>query len=340
MKKQEIDLDRLIVVDIETLVNCFLINCKDVASGQKRTFTFFDHPDYYDQPESFFKFLRACVNNNYTFITFNGLGFDMQVLDMWWEECNNKKDSLLNYNIQTHINLLYKKAQEIIALQDQEERFLKLKTESRLFIRVIDLFKQMHYDRPAKATSLKALEFALRMENIQDMPIEHYQKVKKEQIKEIEDYCWNDVEATYQFYLRIQDQTKLRIELSNEHGLNLLNASETRMSKDIFGKDLSKAMGVTYTELKKMQTKRDEIVFKDIIFPYIQFQTKELQDVLDIFKEKVLDCRDGSKDGFELMIPYGGLEVYLGLGGIHACVDKGIYTHEDNEEILDADVKK
>jgi hypothetical protein len=341
----KLDLQKLVVLDIETLCNCFICNALDYKTGAKKSFVFFDDPEYANQPLEFYKFLRTCVKKGYTTITFNGLAFDCQIIHWYFEFCNQKVDPLYELEISEIIRLLYDEAQRIIALQDDErEKLMNLVAEHSLFLPTIDLFKQKHYDRKAKV-GLKWIEFTMNYWNIEEMPIPHDAPVTKDQVAQVVEYCWNDVDATHQFFKLNLFETELRMAIGEEYGKNLINASEPKMAREIFGKLLSEAMGIPYGELKKKQTVRKTVAFDDIIFPYIKFLTPELQKVLEYFRGVVINTLPntevdvpGTTRDFSYSFNYNGLSIDLGLGGIHSCAPAGIYMPTDDEVIEDADV--
>lgn len=332
-----IDLNKLIVLDIETLINCFIVCCRDVKTGSKKEFVFYDDPQYADQPLAFYKFLRTCVRNDYTFVTFNGLGFDVQVLHYFYDWCQEHVDPLYELETKEVIRFLYEDAQRLINTKE-EDRFKAIVPEHDLFIPVIDLYKQKHFDRTQRATSLKWVQFVMRRPRIGEMPHNHDTHITKDQIADVLEYCWEDVDSTYDFYQAIKFETEVRLALSKEYGRNLINASEPRMAREIFGVFLCKEMGITYEELKKQRTLHKQIAFKDIIFPYVQFRTPELQKVHNDFKNTVIDASPQSKLDFAYSFDYHGLTVYLGLGGIHSCVPAGVYKPADDEIFQDDDV--
>lgn len=331
---KKISLERLIIYDIETSVNAIIVCCLDYATKKKKEFIFYNSPEYYDQPLEFYKFLRSCIRGGYTFFGFNVLNFDSQVLHKFYTECQNHEDPLYEYEIQDIINELYNKAQELINTQGD---FRVLVPEYKLFAPHIDVFRQLHYDRPAKATSLKWVEFSMRHHLIKEMPYDHDYVLNKDELVETVEYCWDDVDATHNFFEKVKFETETRLDLSKEFDLNLINASEPRMVRDIFGKFLCEEMGVSGKELRELKTYRNKIAFKDIIFPYISFQTPMFKNVLKVFEDTVLDASPYSKETFKHSFPLQDMVVDLGLGGIHACVPPGIYKHNEDEVFEDAD---
>lgn len=338
MNYKDINLEKLIVYDIETLVNTFIVCCRDFKTGKKKQFVLFNDKQYEDEAMALYKFLRTCVRTGYSFVGFNNLGFDAQVIHEYYDWCQQKQDPLYNFTNDFIISEMYKKAQQLINCQDEQEKFSLLVRETDLFAPQIDMYKQLHYDRPAKATSLKWIQFSMRYPTIEEMPIPHDQPLEKNEVDSVIEYCWNDVDSTFEFFTRLQAETKIRLALSIEYDRNLINASEPKMAREIFGKFLCEELKIPYSELKTQKTIRKEVKFKDIIFPYVKFITPELQKVLEDFRQVVIDCNPHSKQTFKYTFDYHGLKVDLGLGGIHSCIAPGVYQPKEGEEMLDLDV--
>jgi len=334
---KKINLEKLVIYDIETGINSLIFNFKDYATKVKKSFVIFQHKNYEDQPLKLFKFLKSLVRNNYTLVGFNVINFDGQVLNEFYEWSCHKQDPLYQFDNSYIIDILYNKAQSIINMEDGEKA-KNLVYETKLFIPHIDLYKQLHYDRPTKATGLKWVEFAMNYPIIQEMPYEHDQILTYEQLQENIEYCWNDVEATEEFFKRVKHETELRLNLSSQYNLNLVNASEPKMAREIFAYYLTSAMGISYSELKKLKTFEKTLHLKEIIFPYIKFITPELKKVFQEIKETTIDITPNTSPKFSYSFNYHGLKVDLGLGGIHSCIKSGVYQPEEDEEIRDYDV--
>lgn len=333
-----IDLNKLVVIDIETLSNLFTMCARDVATGNEKKFVIYDSAEYEGQAYELYKFLRQCRNSGYTFITYNGIAFDMQILHYYFVECTSiEHDKLYDYENSVIINNIYRKAQSLIERQDGK-RNEDIVYENNLFIPTIDLMVQNHYNVPGKYTSLKWLEFTMNFPNIEEMPIEHDDNIKIGQIEDILAYNSNDVAATNEFYKRRKYETELRLSLSKEYNKNLVNASEPKMAREIFGKMLCEEMKISNKELREMKTIRKYIKFEDIIFPYTSFVTEELKELLVLFKSTIADCTPQCEKTFKYSKIFGGLKIDFGLGGIHACIAPGVYKHSEDEVIEDLDV--
>src|SRR5690606_24856051 len=65
---------------------------------------------------------------------------------------------------------LFAKAQEVIRNQDDEGAFSSFVKERDWLFEQVDLFKIHHFDNRAKRTGLKALQFAMNSDSIEDLP--------------------------------------------------------------------------------------------------------------------------------------------------------------------------
>lgn len=173
---------------------------------------------------------------------------------------------------------------------------------------------------------------------IQDMPLDHTHIVTTlDEIDEIIIYCINDVKSTKHIMSLCRSQIDLRSTLSGEYNIDLLSASEAKISKEIFGLLLSQKMKISKKELKQMRTYRKEIAVKDIILPYISFTTAPFQATLERFKKVLINPLE-TKNAFKYVTRYRGSQIEYGLGGIHGATETGIYESTDDMVIVSSDV--
>ena len=320
---------KFIIYDVETLRNLFTVCFYEFQTEAKKEFVLYDDTKQLDE---LYKFLLRVKRHEYIMVGFNSLSFDAQIIEFILDNYKNWK----GHSLQDVVSEIYEKAQRLVSLPD-EERFSYLVPEWNLSIPQIDLFKQKHYDGAAKqGTSLKWIQFTMRYHTVEEMPIDHTELVSKEEIPLVLSYNWNDVLSTAAFFKKIKFETDLRSDLSQKYNLSLLNASEPRLAKMIFGKFLCEDMNITMKELRDMRTYRKKIKLKDVIFPYVSFQTPELQDVMKTIEDVTIDV--GEKGSFKHHFEYGGIETDIGLGGIHACCSPGVYEAREDLIIEDIDV--
>lgn len=325
------------VYDLETLVNLFTACFEDVKTGKKKHFVI--HKSRNDFIP-LMKFLRKLQRHNYWLVGFNCNQFDAQII----QYMINNYEIMKKWSGELIAEKIHDLAQKIIALQEGEEKFKNLIPEWNLSIPHIDVYKQCHFDGKQKRCSLKWLQFTMRFPNIESMPIEHDEFCNEEDIPLVLSYNYNDTGATKEFFKRKKFETDLRLKLSEEYNLNLVNASEPRMAREIFGKFLSEAMGVDYRELRERRTYRQKIFGKHLIFPYVKFKDPILQGVKDFFVGLEFNPYNFEENNYglgkkvEKIFSWANLkEVSVGLGGIHACVKPGVYEANPNWLIEDID---
>ena len=316
------------VMDYETLVNCFLGVFEHYKTDETHVFTIGKLRN--DLPK-LLEFFEKNVDNNEFHISFNGLGFDSQVTEF----IIRNREQLLELDGETAARAIYKKAQDCINRQEKEEWQQWAPWE--LHVKQIDVFKLNHWDNAAKRSSLKWIQCSMRWHNVQDMPIHHTTEINTvEQLQEIAKYCRNDVSSTKQIMNLSSKEIELRGNLTKEYGINLYSASEPSISKNLFMYFLSKTTNIPKWELKQMRTKREVLIVKDLILPYINFKTPEFQKLKKNFSKLELDPLN-LKGQFKASVKYRGVETDFGLGGVHGA-KRGIYEPEEHMMIMSSDV--
>ena len=209
----------------------------------------------------------------------------------------------------------------------------------------MDLYRIWHYDNKNKSTSLKWLEFAMRLPNVEDLPYKPGTILTFEQMDDIINYCKNDIEATEQFYKISSKHIQIRQFYSDLENINLMNASEIKMSKEIFGKYLSKELKIDVKELNQLRTYRNEVIIKDIIFDYLKFNDPINQEILNKFNSyKWIDTSNMSKEqaskySISFSRPYKNVIREYAEGGLHSFGKAGIYESNDEYVLVDVDFK-
>jgi hypothetical protein len=315
-------------MDFETLSNMFLGVFESVKTEDREIFVI--HKSQNDILE-LITFLERNIALDEWHVSFNGLAFDSQIT----EHILRNKEQLLEQDGETIARWIYQKAQDTIQRSNSGE-FAEFSPKN-LSIRQIDVFKLNHWDNPAKRSSLKWIEYSMDWKNIMDMPIHHTREITQDQIASITKYCINDVRATKAIMHLSKSQIELRKSLTDEYGIDLFSASEPRIAKELFLHFLSEQTGIKKWDLRNMRTKRDQIVVKDIILPYIEFKTATFQHLLKKFQEVVI-YPGQTKGGFKYSVQYKGVKSDYGLGGIHGAIASRVYESSDDMVIMTSDV--
>lgn len=307
------------VYDVETLANCFTYTAMERDTKQVVQYTIWKHINQLPELIQHLETVRGLIG-------FNNLSFDYPVLHFILNEQVDLK-KLTGDEITARI---YKKAQEVI-----EDEWSSVK-EQYIKVPQLDLFRIWHYNNKARMTSLKKLQIALRYDNVQDMPYKHYEMIDTyEQVQEILDYNLNDVDATYEFYLKSMPKIDLRKGLYERYGLACMNYPDSKIGEELTLKLYCDETGEDYDEVKKRRTRRKSFKFSECFPDYLTFSTPEFNALEAYLAEIEVEELKGS---FKYSLDYKGFQFDLGTGGIHGCIKSGVYESTDTHIIVDIDV--
>lgn len=237
---------------------------------------------------------------------------------------------------------IYEKSQEIINMD-----FSSIADWKKYHI-VIDLFKIFHYDNKAKHTSLKALEIALNLPNVEDMPFDHtYWVTTQNEIDQILNYNKNDVFATNEFlnvalgdtelpFYKGKNKIQLRMDIYNKYKIFGLNYNDIKLGTELILQLYSRRFNIPTKDVRKLRTFRPIINLKDCLPKWTDFKSKEFKGLVNKFKSTVI--YDGIlKNTLEFSVIFNGIKLDYGTGGCHACTKPGIYKSDKELMILDLD---
>lgn len=338
--------------DIEVYPNLFLISAKHCVTGERRRFQV---SPLGDDRQKIALWITEEVEE---MVGFNSLFYDYPVF-------HYAASKLWNLRGRDFCSKLFAYSTSIIKgkkVYIKNHEYLK---------KQIDLFKINHYDNKAKMTSLKLLQFNLRLKNIRELPYEPGTVLTDEQIQVVIDYCDNDCDATELVYKETLAEIELREKLSPQYNIDFTNFNSTKIGEyilisriiDKLGEEVVYDKYETDTGIKRKikNTKRDSINLNDVIFPYVDYTTEPFQKILEWFKSRVITETKGVFSGIPfdeltslephyfvekekgkqktLNVIYKGFQYDFGVGGIHGSVAPGIYVSDDEYEIWDWDVE-
>lgn len=312
-----------IIYDIETYPNLFCIGLKHVRTGQR---WYFEISPTRNDIQMFIKFLSILSVHNCRTVGFNNIGFDYPIIHLIFK----------NSNVGIGNKEIYEKCKSIIGAFGNA-KFAHMVWESDHIVTQIDLFKIHHFDNMAKTTSLKMLEFNMRMNSIEDLPFKPGTELTAEQRQIVSNYMWHDIKATEEFYEETLDQIRFREELTEKYDRNFLNHNDTKLGKDFFImklEEVNPGCCYNYESGKKriVQTPRESIDLGKIILPYVKFENPEFQRILTWFQSQVITETKGSIKDVNCTID--GFQYDFGTGGIHGSVESSI-IHSTEEMIIE-----
>lgn len=203
-------------------------------------------------------------------------------------------------------------------------------------IKSIDIQKVLGLD---SMISLKQAAIALQWPMIQDLPLSPLESITVGQIEDIIDYNRNDVLITLELYKVSLGEIRLREEVSELFGLDLVNLSDSQMANEILNKLYAQELGVPLESFQDLRTKRDSITIKDCIGKGISFQSDTLRKLLKSLQSETIErMANGNYDFRKRTINFRGRQYEMGVGGLHSHDDPGIFQTDDEYIIIDADV--
>ena len=349
--------------DLETYPNCFTVRFIHIATDTRWRFEISEFVDDSVALIAFVMQLKAC---NARGVGYNNVGFDYPVLHrIVMGQMNDPR-------------AIYDLAMPLIKGSKDEKFALQIWDNERLFEQ-LDLIMVWHYNKENPATgteptSLKALEIAMRMDEVEDLPFDVGTVLTRDEIEVLHTYNLKDVIATIFFYVRSLTQIKLREELSVTFGKSFMNHSNTKMGGDILIHECEKA-GIEFYDYvgrtkHKRQTIRASINLAECIFPYVKFERPEFEAVRAYLASKTItetkgvlgnvDVTDWPKEflatkewfttsfnikkikgrliSTNLHVMFGGIPVMFGTGGIHASVQSRVFESNTTHQIIDIDV--
>lgn len=318
------------VYDIETLYNLFTYTSYVVEDETWYVYVI------HEERNDFIDLCKHLVRGNFFQVGFNNNNFDYPVIHYLLK--NYKKYKYLSGS--EIANSLYNEAQRLINTQEYHEIFDKDK-----YIYQLDLFKIWHFDNKARRTSLKDLEFAMNMD-IQEMPIQHDQYCKKEDIDIVCSYNKRDVEATVKFYQTTLGNTdysiykgknKLALRTSFKKMFNIpcYNWPDVKIGEKLMFTLYCKETNSDPNYIKNLKTNRNIIYLKDCIPFWCDIKSKEFKQFYNLLQ--TTSIKPGSKD-FSKTVIYHGIGFDFALGGSHGCIKSGVYKSDNQWVTVDLDV--
>ena len=191
----------------------------------------------------------------------------------------------------------------------------------------IDLFNVA----PSVNTSLKTYAARMGFKKLQDLPYDADMFLNDQQIDEIKEYCFNDIEVTEALTYRLEKELELRYLLSKEHQMDLMSKSDASIAETIFNKKYN----IPY---------RNKFYVYDK--PYIQYEAPEYikfisPELISLFEKIKANHYKLDEDGKLINISYKiriGKTLYkIGVGGIHSQ-EKEVHFGSSDHILAEIDV--
>jgi len=329
-------LDDVVIWDIETMRECFLVGVYVPSDGEYYEFSV---NKWENQLDSFIRFTEKY--SEHYWVGYNNLRFDSQVVE-WVLRSYEQWHELPGLEI---ANRIAQKAQDVIhdANYDVPPQY----RDKDLSVKQMDLFTIWHFNNENRRTSLKALQFYMNWENIEEMPIHHSKEhLTLEDIQLTKDYCRNDVMSTYEFYKITRGETESslfkgkdkiadRVAMNTEFGLDCLNWDDVKIGAEWNRLDYIQMTGKANKDLRPDKVKSFYgKKFKQFFPKWCKFQTPELQRFVKDFGETfVLNEKQEFKYRFN-----DELVATIAKGGVHSNEKGRKLVSAEDEQYWQVDI--
>lgn len=182
---------------------------------------------------------------------------------------------------------------------------------------------------PDKA-SLKMYGARIHTEFLQDLPYDPSKILTKEEKKEVEKYCVNDVNITIDLYKKIEKEIEIRKRLSIEHGIDLKSKSDAQIAEALFRNKLK----IYKPDLSSFEFKYEKPEF-------LKFNNEELLELENKVNSVTFKGIAGDKikkDEVSTKFTVNNKEYKLGIGGLHSTENAIYHIINEDEFLIDIDV--
>jgi hypothetical protein len=303
------------VFDSEVFGNYYLAAFKHIESG---LYFYIEHSGSGPLPDGKREALHRAI---YWFkiISFNGIYYDMPIVE-----------AAIKY---APLEQLKRISDEII-LEDKRLANPNAKYNH------IDLIEVA----PLEA-SLKAYGARLHTRRIQDLPIDPHKALTPQNIEDVRDYCFNDLDNTELLYAEpqwgLKQYIELRERLGERYGIDLRSKSDAQVAEAVINSELRKLTG-------RYPKRPDFDDFLGFTFQYeapqwVQFQTPMLRDVLSIVQGASFTLDGGGSPQMpeaiaELKVKIADNVYKMGMGGLHSQEKSVAYRADEETYLIDRDV--
>lgn len=301
----------IVVYDVEQFKNFHCLFALDIGTG--KTY-YFEISDFQDDRIPYIKFLESVKG----MIGFNNIDYDQHMVEFIKNNHDKPAGELAR--------LAFKHGQKVIRNEIRKGR-MSIPPQC-------DIFRIMHYNNKAKATSLKSLQFAMRWKTLQDLPYKFDESLSLDMRDNIKGYVENDVRSTYEFYKKISHKIVLRNELKKQYKINCLNWDDSKIGEQIVLAEVNRKR--KHPKYIRSSFKDEVIKLKDIIIPF-DYKNEEIIKEKKRFESLFLR-RDEFKGTIANRIIINGFPFKYGAGGIHGSTHAGTYKSNDTEIIMSSDV--
>lgn len=327
------------VYDIEVFQNIFHCSAINTETKEIHKFEISPRKNQLSELISFFKQVNSPVswNDNYTtncsidsdkiFCGYNNLHYDNPVINyiIEYEHVLTEKPVLVI------TNSIFNLSREITNSGENIEKWKRWKYQ--VWFDSFDILTMLYSNK--LRVGLKEIQVTMQYKNVQEFVCDWSKPLPIEDFDSMIDYNINDIESTSALLDRCKKDIDLRLAIEDEYDVKVLSKDGVNIGMKILTHKYLEKTGLTWWDIKDLRSPQAYIPLKDVILPFIKYDSPILKSVLDEMKTQVVSP---GRKGYEKNFVFGGLRYTVGVGGIHSKNDPEIIIPAEDEMLIDIDV--
>lgn len=331
---------KVYVYDIEVFQNIFHCSVKNTETGEIYKFEISERKNQLRELVKFFKQVDSYIKwgDFYTtdleikseviFCGYNNLHYDNPIVNYIIEY----EDKLMSYNVATICSSIFNLSRTITtSTEDNIEAWKHWKYQ--IWFDTFDLLTMLYSNK--LRVGLKEIQVTMQYPNVQEFVCDWSKPLPLEDFDNMIDYNINDIESTAELLNRCKKDIDLRIAIEDEYGVRVLSKDGVNIGMKILTQKYLEKTGLTWWDIEGLRSPMDYIPLKDVILPFIKYDSPVLQRVLDDMKSQIVSP---GRKGYENNFIFNGLRYTVGVGGIHSKNDPEIIIPKEDEMLIDIDV--
>jgi hypothetical protein len=328
------------VFDIEVFQNIFHCSVKNTETNDIYKFEISERKNQLRELVKFFKqvdkyitwgdYYTTNINipANVIFCGYNNLHYDNPIINYIIEY----EDKLMQYNIPTICSSIFNLSKTITtSSEDNIEAWKHWKYQ--IWFDTFDILTMLYSNK--LRVGLKEIQVTMQYPNVQEFVCDWTKPLPLEDFDSMIDYNINDIESTSELLNRCKKDVDLRIAIEDEYGVRVLSKDGVNIGMKILTQKYLEKTGLTWQDIKDLRSPMSVIPLKDVILPFIKYDSPILQRVLDDMKNQIVSP---GRKGYENKFVFNNLRYSVGVGGIHSVNSPEIIIPRDDEMLIDIDV--
>lgn len=328
------------VFDIEVFQNIFHCSVKDTETNTIYKFEISERKNQLRELVKFFKQVNKYITwgeyytttrqieSNIIFCGYNNLHYDNPIINYIIEY----EDTLMNHNVFTICSSIFNLSKTITTSKEGNIDAWK-HWKYQIWFDTFDILTMLYSNK--LRVGLKEIQVTMQYPNVQEFVRDWTKPLPLEDFDSMIDYNINDIESTSELLNRCKDAVDLRIAIEDEYGVRVLSKDGVNIGMKILTQKYLEKTGLTWWDIEGLRSPMDYIPLKDVILPFIKYDSPILNRVLEDMKGQIVSP---GRKGYENNFVFAGLRYTVGVGGIHSKNDPEIIIPKEDEILIDIDV--